>query len=241
MLESTLTNGGFMKRMVLGTLAGLGLAILALAITPAPAKADTITVGLQETGVNGGAITPVDVSTLGSLAYDSTYGTFTVNLITANGTPGNPEPDLGTTTSNTSSTTAGTLYVYVTEQGLSSPTGVNSFFSSLTANVLPAGWTVTESTLVSTSNALYTGTGLDSNSFTAIGTQTQSDGTPSLANPYSETEEYVITATGAGQTEDTIQLSQSVPEAGSLSMLAIGLLGVALLGFGRRSKVMVAA
>jgi hypothetical protein len=239
-----------MKRLVLGSLTALGAAILALAITPAPAKADTISIGFAEAGTNGGAITTEATSTVLGVASVGaiTYGSFDINSVTAYGTgltPGVPEsePTLDSNSINVSTSTAGTLYVYVTEQGLT--TDVSSLLSTLTANSLQNDITsVVETTELSTTNALYAGsTPLDTYTFLSDGAQSATTAVSGLAT-YSETEVFAITASGVGTANDTIDLQAgaAVPEAGSLSMLAAGLLGIALLGLSRRrNTVMVAA
>ena len=62
-----------------------------LAIVPA-SKADTITLGLQESGYNSGNIWTAASSTTGSLVYGGNYGTFTLNQVTATGFPFVDEP-----------------------------------------------------------------------------------------------------------------------------------------------------
>lgn len=210
----------------------LATAALGLSGALAAAHADLISIGLQESGVNGGAITTVATGN-GSAIFSGGYGTFTLNNISGAGTPPLTEPALDSASINASSSTAGVLHVFVTEQGLSSPVGINQFLSSFTSNVFNGAITsVQEKTFIDTANGLYTGTLLASHTFTSIGVATSSNATPSLAAPYSETAEYIITTTGAGDVNDTIDISK-VPEPASLAVLGIGLLG---LGFIRRPR-----
>jgi hypothetical protein len=206
---------------------------------PSVAHADTVTIGLQEAGVDGGAITTVGTGS-GFATAGLVYGTFTLNLVSGAGSPFLPEPQFDSSSLNISSTAAGTLSVYVTEQGLSTPTGVSEFISSFTENVLTGDVTsVAESTLVDLGNGLFGGSPV------ANFTVTSGSGpavlvtaaTPFLAAPYSETEKFVVTATGVGsgnQTIDILAAVPAVPEPGSLSLLSSGLFGFALLGLRRR-------
>ena len=199
-----------------------------------PASADTITLGFQEAGVNLGNITTLGTSITGALAFAGSYGTFNVNTVTAQGFPAIPEPDFETTSIDTSSTTGGTLTVWLTQQGLTTP--VPSLLSGLTANVFTgAVSSVTETTYVDCSNTLFgTGTQLATHTFTMIGSTSSINSVPCLGT-YSETARYDITIGSAGgAANDTINL-QAVPEPASMVLLGSGLCGVA--GLIRRRKL----
>jgi hypothetical protein len=193
-----------------------------------PATANTITVGLQEAGTNGGLITTVQTSSTGALTFSGAYGTFTLDLVTAEGSPAIPEPNFQSSAIDTASTSGGTITVWVTQQGLTTP--APSLLSGLTANVFQGGVdSVVLSTFVDSANTLFgTGTPLDSHTFTSIGSTDSINSTGSLGSPYSETEKYVITITGAGTANNTINL-EAVPEPGTMALFGSGLFGLASL------------
>lgn len=192
--------------------------------------ADTVSIGLVE---GAGAPTTVASGT-GQASYNNPFGTFTNVHVTGAGQSTLTVNDLLFSNNiDTSTATAGTLHVFVSDQGLVSPTGSLPFSSSFTANTLPAGWTLTEETFVSSSNGLYTGTPLSSANFSAIGTNAQLATSATGAGPYSVTEEFTVNATGAGDSNNTIDLSAtpvaSTPEPVILVMLGSGLIGLGWL------------
>lgn len=207
------------------------------------ASAVTVSIGLQEAGVNAGAITTEATGTNSLVSFAGSYGSFTSNGITATGNPPLTGNDLlNSTTLNIASTTAGVLNVYVTAQGITGPIGAAlGFLSSFTENQLSAGITsVLAATYLDAGNGLFTTTtALSSHLFTtiatALGTATGNTG----AGPYSVTELFTITSSGGGTASSTTDLSATpLPPA-------IVLFGTALAGLGvfgrRRRKVSLAA
>ena len=212
--------------MKIGKLLVASTVAVALNMLAGAANAVTVTIAFQEAGENGGAITTIATAVNGVAVAATNYGTFTTNVVTGQSSPPNVFGNLlSSTASNTSSTAAGTLTIYITAQNITGPIGPLSFTSSLTQNGLPDGWTVTETTLLSTTNQLFTGTTLSTNLFNSIGTFVGNVAADAGAGPYSVTEIYTIVATaGGGDALSTIRLS-AVPGP----IVGAGLPGLALI------------
>ena len=120
------------KRLL--ALAGVAASILWVSA----ANAVTVSIGLQQAGVNSGNISTVASGINTTAIFAGGYGTFTANAITANGSPPLAGSDLlGTTSSNISSGSAGVLSVWITAQNITSPiSSAMSFISSFTENTL---------------------------------------------------------------------------------------------------------
>jgi hypothetical protein len=200
------------------------------------AHADVISIGLQETGVNGGAITTEASSATGNASITGvSYGTFDNNNVSGIGNPPLTSPSLLNSNSiNVSSGTAGTLQVYVSESGITTPTGLQNFLSAFTENALTAGFTVQEQTFLDAADGVYAlTTGLGNTMFTAIGTDTQLNAANAGTGPYSLTAVYTITSTGSGSANSTINVA--VPEPASLTLFGTALVALGLF-FGLRRK-----
>jgi len=236
-----------MKRLVLGSLTGLGLAILALAITPAPAKADSLI---------------VTINLGGTYTYGTTVGTSTLDLMGAPGVlvqitdensggtivanelfDGQLEANSGTFQSGNG--TQATPYKYGGST-LASGNGVELIDDGNLGGLSTDPETGVSGVLLegNVTGATFTMDGSTNATETFVITEIN----PSLladlglggSNPYGGTlETAVITANQTlGSTSGTLT---PVSETSSLGMLGIGMLGIALLALSRRSKVMVAA
>jgi hypothetical protein len=174
---------------------------------------------------------PAVVGTSGatSASFSGSSGNFTT--ITLDGALGTAPDVLLGNSIDVASKAAGTLYLWVTATGLTTPSGSHEFISSLTSNTLTSNWTVAEKTFLDpTDKAFGTTDSLDSHTFGAIGTDVLTSANFGLVPPYSVTEEFIVTAPKAGGANSTIDVSV-VPEPAAWSMM---LLGIGLIGAGLR-------
>jgi hypothetical protein len=212
-------------------------AVAASLVWASTASAVTVSIGLQQTGVNGGAITipGTEVQLADFASFAGSYGSF--NLNATSGIVGNGSFN---TNSNNQASAAGTLNVYITAQGITDPTGILAALSSFTENILNTTITsVTEQTFLDPNNNLWGTTFLlASHVFSGSGLQTASslnfgdvgDG------PYSITALYTIVATGAGGANSTINISAETPLPGTLPLIAGGLGALWMVGRKRKAR-----
>jgi hypothetical protein len=120
----------------------------------------------------------------------------------------------------------------MTQQGLTSPQGVNQFRSVRAVNLLSGAISpMSMRTLVSSSNDLYSGAVLAPLTvFSATGASSSTNTTPDLSGPFSETAVYEIVANGEGSANGAVEISTviaspppRVPEPASLALLGMGL------------------
>jgi len=237
-LDWGLAPGDGIDMKTLGKFFAAGAAVAALLAGASGASA-AIVIGYSETA------TPPAAANYTSGTVVTSNG-FTITSISA-GQGSNPfsllSDDLETSFSGTK---GAKLYVFVTDMGITAPTGPTGdvvFTSSFTENTLNPNWTVNEYTYVDTSNGMFTtpaAGALSSFDFNSANTASGHvgpspivvDKTVPFGSPYSVTEEYVITAGGAGTVNGTIDLS-AVPEPATWAMM---LLGVGMVGAGLRSS-----
>ncbi len=210
------------------------MALATMGLTTA-AHADLVSIGLSQTTGLGSIVNVASGN--GGAVFVGPFGTFDSNIISATGTPPLNEPTLETASINVASTatTPQTLYIYITEQGLTSLSGISNLVSGFTSNLFTgAVQSVDEHTFVSATNQLWTGSPLASTTFTSAPSSTSViAASPLLSGPFSETAEFVIHLASGGSINDTINIANPVPEP-----TAMALLGTALIGFGvmRRRK-----
>ena len=230
-----------MKKLLLSATAILLASPLLLA---SGARATTMSIGLQEAGVNGGAITTVATSSgTGTVTLAGiSYGTWTLNQANAQDETSLGLPNvLNSNALDVSSAAAGTLNVFVTSQGLTTPTGTVRFATSFAVNDLSRIASVLEQSFFDPGNGQYaTTTQIDSQLFTAIGTAVGPGITVSgVTSPYSVTEEYTLTHLLGlvGNDNVTIDLNAvpvSTPEPASLVLLGSALAAFGLIRHRRR-------
>jgi len=159
---------------------------------------------------------------------------------TATGSPPlTPPTQLDTNTITVASSGPGTLLLDVTQQGLTSPLGANVYNSGFTVNSLSGTFSVTEMTLNDPANGLYSTVGLTPADLLSehpfSGPITTATGVNAAAtslsdsSPFSVSTEYVITATGGGSANLTINLASDAPEPASITLLGTALLGLGWL------------
>jgi len=204
-----------------------------------------IYIGLQQAGVDGdgagvacvtGGICTKASGAFGAV-FAATYGSFEMELLT--GTQGVDPSLLGSTTSDSNIVGGGgTLDIYVTRTDIDGPVP-SAFLSTFTSNVLPKGWTVSQSTYLSTTNQLYTGALLSSHDFAAIGTFTHVNNVGPSAGPYSVTTRYTLHAPTTGNALSTIAIA-SVPEPGTWALMITGFGGAGAMLRRRRQAAATA-
>jgi len=220
-----------MKRNSL--ISALGAAALATLFAATAANAVVVTIGLQETGINGGAIT--NEGTSGT--FTGSYGTFSFNTLSGTSNPILTLPQiLATTALDVSATHIGVLHVYLTASGITVPAGPVGFTSNFTQKLLTGG-SVIEATYVNPANTLFgTNTPVGSYLFTADGVA-NAHGVTNTGPLYSLTEEYTINATATGQSFlSTTLVTAAVPEPATWAMMVLGFLGVGFVAYRKKAS-----
>ncbi len=213
----------------------LAVVVAALIMVPL-SQADNVFIAVQTAGYNGGAQAQVASGTDSATLANTSFGTKWKASASATGYAILPSGQLDTGTIDVANSlaTTDTFTVWITQTGLTQPTGPVDFFSAFTTNILHSGWTVQESTYVSLADAKFGGTLLSSHTFAGTGLQTASGTAPFniSGTPFSITARYVISPNNVkGSANSTINIV--TPEPASMMLLGAGLLG---LGIFRRRK-----
>jgi len=216
----------------------LPAAALAAGLAVAATANATIFIGVA---VNGGAIQTVALDTTNTSAgvLNFSLDSFTINNISAIG-PVLPVDLLSSQSLNTSSTTAGILDVFITETNVPANLVHGGLVSSLTSNILPAGWSLSELTFLDFANTSVYGAGLllAAHQFDSIGTSVIGATVQPVAS-FALTEQYHIVSTGSGTANSTIDIA-SVPEPAAWALMILGFAGVGTNLRRRRSAAAVA-
>jgi hypothetical protein len=206
-----------------------GLALAAASITSA--NAALVSIGVQE----GGPIVPESSST-GGASFVNNFGNFGL-FINAVSIPTATNPLAGTVNATSlTGTGGGTINVFITAQGLTTPTG--AFFSAFTQNFLDTGASVQQLTFLDTANGLFSVSGgtvtqLGTVTFTTAPNTSTQTAIVNSGSLYSVTEEYIISVPGSNlNTLSTIVVS--VPETSTWAMMIFGFLGVGFLAYRRK-------
>lgn len=195
------------------------------------ANAVTVTIGLAQDNATIGAVANQGTNNLAGF----NFGSFTISAL---GVENVVDGDLLIGNSISTYSSAGgphTLYLYITAQGISGP--FQPFVSTFGSNALLAGNTVVESTYLSLSNALWTGTKIGGDAtFTgpaASFADIVDTSNLSTSGTYSVTELFVITQSfGSGNASANIDISATVTPLPAALPLFGSVLGGGLL-FGR--------
>jgi hypothetical protein len=195
---------------------GLVVAAATGLVAVSGAKADTVSIGWSST--LGGAVTQLATGT-GTASYNAAIpGTnFDFNSISGTGNPPLGLPALlNSGSSNVTSTTAGTIFIWITESDITIPlTGTQLFTSTLTSNTLTGtGTSLTLQTFYDAGNGKFTDVtslGPAVNFTTGPLPATNQANIALSGNPFSVTAVYEVTTTGNGSANATINVSVPVP------------------------------
>lgn len=148
--------------------------------------------------------------------------------------------DLGATTEDAANGGTGSIYLYISETGITYDASKLTFTIGLDESPLPKGWSVTESVFSDSLNAVYgKETWLASATFGASGGSdlvTVTSPVP-FGAPFSVTEEIAITPGSArGQDLSSVSITTTIPETSTWAMMMLGFGGLGYAAFRRSAK-----
>jgi len=226
-----------MRKLLLATATLLAMSVSAMA--------GTMNLMLDQ---DSGAFTQTFLGAPGQSTFNATnasFGNFNIVNITGSTTPTTSAPILLTSNTldvQTTTTTAHTLQVWITANDLTSPIQLVDFFSGFTNVALSNGWSVTLESLVSTTNQMFAGTQLATDTFVGgviptVFASNFNDQFDVGDGPYSLTAHYTILTDGLGQANSGITVSgvEATPLPAAVWMFGGGLAGLGAL-LRRRKK-----
>jgi hypothetical protein len=194
-----------MKRLLLAT--------VALAAMVATATAGTIALQIQEDAGAPQQFLGAPASTFSSAGVQ--FGDFLISNITGSTVGSTQAPVLlssNTLTIQNQTNDPHILNIWVTGNGITSPTGLTDVFSSFTNVVLSDGWTARLESLFSATDQMFTGSVIDSQLFLGTALPTGQAGTFNTpidlgAGPYSLTAHFTFVSDGFGQSNSAITIA----------------------------------
>ena len=207
----------------------LGVAAAAVLSLAASAANATIFIGLQQDA--GPIVTVASNATFASFA--GPFGNFEQVSATGFGQPGTVLPIILQSSSlaanSAGAANAGTLSIYVTSTGNTTPVGAPAVFKSGFATVnLRAPWTEALASYIDPADGVFAlTTALGSAFFNAVGSDTDFNVADTGAGPYSVTVVYQYTAPNRSSASSSAGVAATIPEPASLALF-----GAALAGFG---------
>jgi hypothetical protein len=206
--------------------AAVAAAALSMAAFAAPSQA-AIFIGIEQQGVDGDGAGPCTTGSICTVAtgaqaagFFGTFGDFEMEFV-AGGEGTLPTLLTGNTQDHNFAGGGGTLDIYVTRTNLFGPP--SNFRSTFTSNVLPAAWTITQTTYVNDNPlALYGGTQLSTHTFETIGTFQHTVANPGVTAGYSLTQRFHIVAPNTGSAQQTLAIHGVVPEASTWALMILG-------------------